>query len=126
VAFFPHTRQANEFLNKLRGAFDILPNGAEQWFYVPHDVIQRPVPPSSSSSAANQSSNVNGNSNGNGDGTITRRGMWVCRAYEGRQGPQDPRIVVDWMRENAGRIDQDLIGRFVLGRMEQRLFPYNS
>ncbi|KAK4233894.1 hypothetical protein C8A03DRAFT_38357, partial [Achaetomium macrosporum] len=85
VAFFPHTPQTNTFLQQLRGTFDVLPNGAEQWLYIPHDVVQRP----------------------HGG---TRRGMWVCRAYEGRKGPQDARIIVDWMRENAGRIEQDLLG----------------
>ncbi|KAK3302982.1 uncharacterized protein B0T15DRAFT_495550 [Chaetomium strumarium] len=132
VAFFPHTTATNEFLHKLRGTFDVLPNGAEQWYYVPHDVIQRrpceasPSITTSTSTVSNSSnSNSSSSDSSNGSSTITRQGMWVCRAYEGRQGPQDPRIVVDWMRENAGKIDQDVMGRMVLGRMEQNLFPPN-
>ncbi|KAK4236317.1 hypothetical protein C8A03DRAFT_35794 [Achaetomium macrosporum] len=34
VAFFPHNPETNTFLRQLRGMFDVLPNGAEQWFYV--------------------------------------------------------------------------------------------
>ncbi|KAH6844645.1 hypothetical protein B0I37DRAFT_446648 [Chaetomium sp. MPI-CAGE-AT-0009] len=96
VAFFPHTTVANTFVAALQGAFDVLPRGQEAFYFLPHDVRCA-------------------------DGSVgAGRGVWVCRAYEGRQGPQDRRLVERWMvmRGAAGAVpEEDGLGREVLVRM---------
>nr|ACM42409.1 predicted protein [Floropilus chiversii] len=91
VAWLPDTEEAMGFVEEIKGAWDMLPGGAEVFFYVRHDVRLK----------------------GGGVG----KGVWVCRAYEGTQGPQDERILLDWVRENGGLVDQDVEGREVLVRM---------
>ncbi|KAL2128943.1 hypothetical protein VTI74DRAFT_8426 [Chaetomium olivicolor] len=91
VAWFPDTEEAMGFVEEMKGAWDMLPGGAEVFFYVRHDVPLR----------------------GGGVGN----GVWVCRAYEGTQGPQNERILLDWVRENGGLVEQDMEGREVLVRM---------
>jgi hypothetical protein len=96
VAFFPYTAAAQTFIETLQDTFDILPYNQEAFYFLPHDVRFA-------------------------DGTVGRgQGVWVCRAYEGRKGPQDRRLVEWWMaqrgREPAGT-EQDAMGREVLVRM---------
>jgi hypothetical protein len=96
VAFFPYTAAAQTFIETLQDTFDILPHNQEAFYFLPHDVRFA-------------------------DGTVGRgQGVWVCRAYEGRKGPQDRRLVEWWMaqrgRESAGT-EQDAVGREVLVRM---------
>ncbi|KAK4033516.1 hypothetical protein C8A01DRAFT_40021 [Parachaetomium inaequale] len=100
VAWLPRTEQAREWIDELRGAFDLLPNGQEAFYSVPHTVVPRSPP-------------------GNGDGG-TEKGMRVCRAYEGLQGPQDARLIVDWIKENGSggvAVEEDALGKEVLARM---------
>ncbi|KAK4038551.1 hypothetical protein C8A01DRAFT_17383 [Parachaetomium inaequale] len=93
VAFLPNTPAAEAFVTALKESFDVLPNGQEAFYYIPHDIRLR--------------------SGADGKG----KGVWVCRAYEGRQGPQDERIVCEWLRGQGGRVEEDEMGREVLVRM---------
>ncbi|KAK3290957.1 uncharacterized protein B0H64DRAFT_478797 [Chaetomium fimeti] len=93
VAFFPATSAAKTFVATLQGAFDVLPRGQEVFYFLPHDVRYA-------------------------DGSVgAGKGVWVCRAYEGRRGPQDRRLIEQWMAARGGRVEQDGLGREVLVRM---------
>ena len=98
VAFFPYTAAAQTFIEALQDTFDILPHNQEAFYFLPHDVRFA-------------------------DGTVGRgQGVWVCRAYEGRKGPQDRRLVEWWMKERGRELpgpEQDAVvmGREVLVRM---------
>ncbi|KAK4246806.1 hypothetical protein C7999DRAFT_15080 [Corynascus novoguineensis] len=95
VAFLPNTPSAANFIAAVRDAFDVLPGGQEVFYFLSCDV---PLV------------------GGNGDGG--NKGVYVCRAYEGRKGPQDGRIIDDWLRtQGAKGVPQDEFGREVLVRM---------
>ena len=90
VALLPDTAHARQFVEQMQGAFDLLPAGREAFYFLP---VMAPV---------------------GGAGRARARGMLVCRAYEGVQGPQEDRLVVDWMLMNRGTVDQYERGREVL------------
>ncbi|KAL2194268.1 hypothetical protein P885DRAFT_80528 [Corynascus similis CBS 632.67] len=95
VAFLPNTPSAANFVAAVRDAFDVLPGGQEVFYFLSCDV---PLV------------------GGNGDGG--NKGVYVCRAYEGRKGPQDGRIIDDWLRTQGARgVSQDEFGKEVLVRM---------
>ncbi|KAL2185823.1 hypothetical protein L209DRAFT_772439 [Thermothelomyces heterothallicus CBS 203.75] len=104
VGFLPNTPSAAEFVDALRGAFDVLPAGQEVFYFLSRDVA-----------LAGGGGEGGG---GEGGGRRTGRGVYVCRAYEGRKGPQDGRIVDAWLRCQGDRgVPQDDLGRDVLARM---------
>ena len=82
VARVPDTEEARAFFDELKGAFDVLPGGAEVWFYVPYTLAL-------------------------GSGGGVEKGVLVCRGYEGRKGPQPDRVVRDWAVANMAGVGQD-------------------
>ncbi|KAK4153445.1 hypothetical protein C8A00DRAFT_33808 [Chaetomidium leptoderma] len=112
VAFFPNTADAKAFLAVLVNSFGRLPQTQEVFYHVPCDVADN----KSNSNNKNNKNNKNNNRNSN---AIMGGGMWVCRAYEGRRGPQDERLVREWVEQVSprGLVEQDLVGREVLVRM---------
>ncbi|KAL2166851.1 hypothetical protein VTG60DRAFT_2086 [Thermothelomyces hinnuleus] len=106
VGFLPNTPSAAEFVDALRGAFDVLPAGQEVFYFLSCDV------------ALSEGGGGGEGGRGRGRGRRTGRGVYVCRAYEGRKGPQDGRIVDAWLRCQGDRgVPQDDLGREVLARM---------
>ncbi|KAG7284437.1 hypothetical protein NEMBOFW57_010810 [Staphylotrichum longicolle] len=138
VALLPNTDHAHEFIEAVKGTFDVLPGGHEVFYHLPCDIAIEPRNDGSAHHHGDE--DVNGRSSGTqargrktrrkdkgkgkaveekGYKTKGKKGMLVCRAYEGRKGPQHERIVLDWMMENGGRVDEDELGRDVLIRMAE-------
>jgi hypothetical protein len=92
-------------VREVREVFDVLPGGAEAFYFVPHRAPVR------------GRGGRRGSGGGQGGETAVVKGMWVCRAYEGRRGPQDPRVILDWVRQGGRAVREDQLGRQVLCRM---------
>ena len=96
VALLPDTPDSEMFVNAVQGTFDLLPEGREAFYFLP---VTAPF-----TDAVTQDDRA--------------RGMLVCRAYEGVQGPQAEQLVVDWMVANAGgAVQQYNLGQEVLAFM---------
>ncbi|KAK3902856.1 hypothetical protein C8A05DRAFT_33430 [Staphylotrichum tortipilum] len=79
VALMPNSEDAMRFVESIKGSFDVLGGGQEVFYYRACDVVLK----------------------SGRDGK--RKGIWVCRAYEGRQGPQDDVIVGEWLAAGGVR-----------------------
>lgn len=88
VATVPDTPAIRTLFDTVKSAFDVMPNGAEVWFYVGHPPQQKTALPHAGSVRPV---------------TITVKTVSIFRGYEGVQGPQHDRVVNDWavMNKNA-------------------------
>jgi hypothetical protein len=137
VALLPNTDSARAFITDMRESFDILPNDQEAFYFVPCDLAHA-AGTSTTPTAEQPNSNIypTPNTESNAINTTTPRpppkGMYILRAYEGRKGPQHPRLITAWVQEHgrggnaaaaagsattAGGVEQDVAGRAVLVRM---------
>ncbi|KAH6614480.1 hypothetical protein B0J18DRAFT_485423 [Chaetomium sp. MPI-SDFR-AT-0129] len=142
VAYLPHERRAKEFIEAVEQTFDVLPHGQEVFYFLPHRTVLAGGDDDSDEDGRNsktksstittsigrsrssrrnkraRKNNTKANKKNNiPDNAHLAKGIWVCRAYEGRQGPQHPQIITDWLQMQGGVVEQDAPGRKMLVHM---------